>query len=629
MSILIVAPFLDLARTAHICAATIPYPIHIIQGDLEAGLAAAEAEIRRDDVELVISRGGTAQLLEKHLSVPVFEIAVTSFDLLRAIYPHVRRKKKIAVIGYENVIRWAKSIAQILSIDLGYYLLDDQNNTGEVIAQARQWGAQVIAGDAVAVHTARLLGMESELINSGPEAITDSLQSAIDFLGRMQTEIIRGKRLSMIMEHASQGIIYLDGERRIELINSRALEIFQRPLEQLIGKVVDETIFPAEFVIAVNERRRHQLISVANKNYMVEVSDIASDKTTVATLVFLQSSGRIKDMEDELVRQLTQRGLIAKHSFSDMIDQNPRILRIIEMARRYSATNSTILLMGETGVGKEMFAQSIHNASKRKEGPFVPVNCAVLPENLLESELFGYAEGAFTGAKKGGKAGLFEIAHRGTIFLDEINDMSASVQARLLRVLQEKQVMRIGDDRVHTIDVRFIAACNRDLEEEVACGRFRKDLYYRLRVLDITIPPLRERREDILPLFNSFIDAFAVKHGFSRRQIPDTLVKAIERAPWPGNIRQLRNYAEKIGVLLSMSIDITDMKEELIAELVDDSELYTAEEPSPYSVELKDIKGSVITECWQQNDHNISKTARILNIDRATVRKYVRNAPQE
>ena len=147
MSILIVAPFLDLARTAHICAATIPYPIHIIQGDLEAGLAAAEAEIRRDDVELVISRGGTAQLLEKHLSVPVFEIAVTSFDLLRAIYPHVRRKKKIAVIGYENVIRWAKSIAQILSIDLGYHLLDDQKTPGGDCTSPSV-GAQVIAGDA-------------------------------------------------------------------------------------------------------------------------------------------------------------------------------------------------------------------------------------------------------------------------------------------------------------------------------------------------------------------------------------------------------------------------------------------------------------------------------------------------
>ena len=224
---------------------------------------------------------------------------------------------------------------------------------------------------------------------------------------------------------------------------------------------------------------------MGDKDYIVEVYSLQSDIFHSSTIVFLQSTGAIRNKDVLIRKQMIHRGLTAASTFNSIFTKNTRFKKTIEKAQIYSKTISTILLLGETGAGKEIFAQSIHNASSRRDGPFVGVNCAALPDSLLESELFGYAEGAFTGARKGGKPGLFEIAHEGTIFLDEVNDMSKNVQARLLRVLQEKQVMRVGDNKIFDVDVRIIAASNKDLALEAEAGRFRIDLFYRLKVLDI------------------------------------------------------------------------------------------------------------------------------------------------
>jgi len=196
-----------------------------------------------------------------------------------------------------------------------------------------------------------------------------------------------------------------------------------------------------------------------------------------------------------------------------------------------------------------VFAQSIHNASARRYGPFVPVNCAALPETLLESELFGYVEGAFTGAAKGGKAGLFEQAHRGTIFLDEISEVTPRLQGRLLRVLQEREIMRLGDDRLIPVDVRIVAATNRDLKQMVKTGAFRADLYYRLDILRLELPPLRARPEDILPMLCSFLKNYAIRFGKPEKALSPAAQEILLRHTWPGNVRELKNIAERLTVM--------------------------------------------------------------------------------
>ena len=230
-------------------------------------------------------------------------------------------------------------------------------------------------------------------------------------------------------------------------------------------------------------------------------------------LIFIKNVDRIMEEESRIRRDLVEKGLTAKYSFRDILGHSAAIRDNIRMAERYSKVNSNVLIIGETGTGKELFAHSIHQMSKRSRQPFVALNCAALPESLLESELFGYEAGAFSGAVKGGKMGLFELAHKGTIFLDEIGEIPIALQAKLLRVLQEKEIRRIGSTSVHPIDVRVISATNINIEEKIREGQFRSDLYYRLNLLDIYIPPLRERKEDIQELVDAYLARFACEIG--------------------------------------------------------------------------------------------------------------------
>lgn len=229
-----------------------------------------------------------------------------------------------------------------------------------------------------------------------------------------------------------------------------------------------------------------------------------------------------------------------------MIVKEQNMEQLVEKAKLFARTDSTVLIYGETGTGKEVLAQSIHNHSHRKSEPFVSLNCASLPPSLIESELFGYAEGAFTGARKQGKKGLFELANKGTIFLDEIGELTLDVQSRLLRVLQEREVMRVGDDKIIPLDVRVICATNRDLLKMASQGTFRLDLYYRINVLQLRIPALRERPKDIYELFTTYTKSFLGKAQSQNLTIDDDALCFLQSYPWPGNIRQLRNVSEAI-----------------------------------------------------------------------------------
>lgn len=275
--------------------------------------------------------------------------------------------------------------------------------------------------------------------------------------------------------------------------------------------------------------------------------------------VVLKDETEITAMERSLNKKLVEKGLFAKHSFRDIKHRSKAMEDCIQHAKAAAATEYTVLIIGESGTGKELIAQAIHNDSQRKNRPFVGVNCAAIPENLLESELFGYVGGAFTGADKNGKIGYFERANHGTIFLDEIGDVSPAMQAKLLRVIQERQIMRVGSDRVIDLDVRIIAATNKNLLEAVEKERFREDLYYRLNVLQIKMPPLRARKEDIAVLLEYFL-----KDDYDRLSKEEK--EYLKKYQWPGNIRELENcalYYKTMG-RLPETIEKTGAKESLL-----------------------------------------------------------------
>ena len=284
-----------------------------------------------------------------------------------------------------------------------------------------------------------------------------------------------------------------------------------------------------------------------------------------------QEVSYLRQLEQNLSRKLQENGLTARYTFTDVQTESPRMKRCIELAKKISHSDLTALIIGESGTGKELLAQSIHNLSSRNRFPFVAVNCAAMPENLLESELFGYEGGTFTGALKEGKTGLFEQANNGTIFLDELADMPYMLQAKLLRVLQERQIMRLGSQRVLNVNIRVIAATNKDLRQHMLAGHFRKDLYYRLNAVTLKVPPLRDRREDILLLIHRVLSQ---QDQGSLTFTPDAEAILMNYS-WPGNVRELKNVANYLAFMSPSRVTVTDLPHDLLAEKLEN---FTREE---------------------------------------------------
>ena len=288
-----------------------------------------------------------------------------------------------------------------------------------------------------------------------------------------------------------------------------------------------------------------------------------------------------------------------------------------------SMTDSNVLLFGETGTGKELAAQAIHDMSRRGNLRFISQNCSAIPENLLESELFGYVEGAFTGAAKGGKMGFFEMAHKGTIFLDEIGDISPKLQSRLLRVLQEKEIIRLGNDTVIPIDVRVISATNKNLKEAVASGEFRQDLLYRLDVLELNLPPLRKRGADISLLLNHYIEFEHERTGCRLKYLNDRALRLLENYPWPGNIREMRNFCERLCILCQKDTADTDDIYRALPDIASPTLLQTEKQPekSPTVSEefpAYDEKAEIL-KALALFRNNRSRTAEYLNMHPSTL----------
>ncbi len=624
MSILLMAPYPELYKQAREVIARNKVDVVVEQGDLGNGLTRALEVTEANNIDIVISRGGTASLLRKHLNRIVIEIPVTGYDLLRAIYPHFVAGKRIAVVGYMNIIYGVQSIAAILNADLGIFTVTQSSVMEEVIADVLKWGAEVIVGDAVSTALGKGKGVTVELIKSGEEAIENAIQNAIQVHDQIIEKIATLKRMNSIFEHSQNGIIYIDSAGEIKQLNEGALVCLKISADQLLHKKVGESCLPDAIKRILGRKggaNDGAVVKLGAETVYVKTIGIDVGKRNEETIVFIHDTGKIQKLEAQIRKELSEKGLQAHYSFETMITGDPINKVTINKAKQYSLTDSTVLLLGETGTGKEFFAQSIHNHSARKNGPFVAVNCAALPDTLLESELFGYIEGAFTGANKGGRKGLFELAHLGTIFLDEINEMNTNLQARFLRVLQEKEIMRIGDNKVISIDVRVIAATNKDLYREVQNGRFRSDLYYRIKVLDIEILPLRKRPLDIYPLFQNFIHYYAEKHGYSMPAHTEQFVESLARYSWPGNIRELKNFSEKFVILSSGGSLPKGLIEELLANEREERIDAPGELQASANMPLEEKELEYIRAVMLDANYNISHASRILGISRGTLRR--------
>ncbi len=367
----------------------------------------------------------------------------------------------------------------------------------------------------------------------------DLLAGNLNYINTITKLTIQGEEIKKIIDGLENGIVCTDNKGRIKFVNSRVEDYFEKNRTNLINKYIYDVIpnvnlnqksqFPVEKKITINKKRKSFLIKkipvIINNEKVSDIIEIHKTTNMVKTAY--------KIIEGE--KNIT---------FEDIIGNSKKMLAVKEMANKIAVSNSTVLIQGESGTGKELFARAIHNASNRNNYPFIAINCATIPDNLLESELFGYEGGSFTGAKKEGQMGKLELAQGGTLFLDEIGDMPLHLQPKLLRVLQEGTFRRIGGKELITVNFRLITATNKNLEQKIIDGEFREDLYYRLNVIPIQIPPLRDRKEDI-PLLSQYqLARYCLKLGSEKKFFSEEVEEVFKEYNWPGNVRELENVVE-------------------------------------------------------------------------------------
>lgn len=454
----------------------------------------------------------------------------------------------------------------------------------------------MVVASAAAIENQLELERTTEQLYSVVQAMSDGL-IAIDNDG--------------IITHMNHVAGRIFGLKPMACIGQRADEIFRDslPLLQVI-KTAREGFSDRELAVTLNNRRVH--VTLTSR-------PICSQQGRVFGIVL--TCTEMKSVQRLVTRMV---GAQARFTFSDLIGEDPTFLERIDISRRVARSDSTVLLVGESGTGKELFAQSIHNASPRRDGPFVAVNSAALPRDLVESELFGYEEGAFTGARRGGRPGKFELASGGTLFLDEIGDIPLETQSSLLRVLQDKQVVRIGGHTPIPVQIRVIAATNKDILRLVEEGHFRLDLYYRLSVVNVAIPPLRDRGEDVLILAKHFLQRFAGQRGVDSIEMTPEVETALMEYSWPGNVRELENVIEQANHLLEGSTlelrhlpsRISGPSEQKAVGSLFPVNMYS---PDGHIRRLEEVERNAILNALALSEGNVSSAAKRLGVGRTTL----------
>lgn len=635
-----IAPYEELANLFSEVCLEFDREITIKIGDLEEGINQAK-ELATQGVDVIISRGGTAIAIEKEIpDIPVVRIQISGFDIIRAIHKIKSTTNKIAIIGFHPFTYGIEGLGRIFdkkikSLTLEEEWYEEDSYIKQKIEELKIENFNCVIGDNVSVEFAKKLGMDGILIESGKEAIMQSILEAERIAKIKRIELEKTKRFKSIIDFAYEGIITIDQNGIIDNFNPKAEKIFNKKAYNVIGENINK-FFPEENILEIfrtNQNVEGKILTVGNTRIVTNIIPINIDKEVVRHVITFQETSQIQKVEQKIRKTFYLKGNVADSNFDDIIGQSDIIKSLKEEAKKFAEVDSPILIYGETGTGKELFAQSIHNHSKRKEQPFVAFNCAALPDNILESELFGYVEGAFTGARRGGKMGLFEQAHDGTIFLDEIGEISQNTQVRLLRVLQEQKIRRLGDDRIIPVNVRIITSTNKNLNKLVNENKFREDLYYRINVLNLVLPNLNQRKPDIPLLANFFMNKYKCKFQKNIEGVSEDGMKLLQSYEWPGNIRQLENIIERLIIStdeklihaniiqrLLFSIDNVD-KQNLTINMK--NAMIDIENKTPINIpvdeSLEDIEKYIIQRMIKKEKGNKTLVAKRLGIGRSTL----------
>jgi len=600
--------------------------IEMVDGTFAGALALAKDRVDRGLVDAFVSAGSNASILRAGLQAPVATIQLSGFDLLQALIEARKIANRVGIVMYGQTIPELDAVKDLLKIEINQYAYRTPDDARQRFEQLRRDGFKVIVGSSLVVELAEEVGLHGLLAYS-LASIRRGIEDAIELARVARLEGSRYEQLNGVLHNLQEAVLAVNRDHRIIAVNPPMQALLVRPDAQLVGQMLD-LIDPALSLRATLDSglvQRDAVERYAQRDWVVHRTPIREHGEIVGAAITLYDAQDIQAAETRLrVRQRRHQGT-ARHTFAELIGTSPAFERAVQNARRFAATGLTVLLVGESGSGKELFAQAIHNASSRAEQAFIAVNCASFPETLLESELFGYDEGAFTGARRGGKRGLFEAAHGGTLFLDEIGDMPMPLQSRLLRVLQEREVTRLGASVAIPVDVRIIVASHQPLADMVRQSRFRQDLYYRISTLRLSLPSLRERRDDIevlaLALLRRSLRRLGAKIDATQALLP--VLPTLMAYGWPGNVRELENICERMAVMFAQypganAINYTELRHEC-------PELFEQAGAAIATLDTEAAPGERLAQALRLSRGNRQRAAELLGVSRSTLWRWMRD----
>ncbi len=601
------------------------------------GLITKETVIPKelDDVDVFLSSGINAALLKTIVKKPVVTMDTRIPDIMSALEESLQYDKHPLIVPYNERYDCIDLLNRINPSNekLEQRVFHSHAELWDIIEDFKKRGGKAIVGTALGCDYAEQLGLKGFFVRP-KNALLDYTNIAVDAAIAIKKERLKNAELYTIIDYFDRGLI-LSNNDNIHVCNSEAVKIFSYLNKPIVNESLSSLLNEIEFISQTIDIEKIKsptlniLCKINKKKYVVDFIPI--DSSNDSLMVNFRSLESVEGDHELLQDELANKGFMAKHSFKDMSAYSPKFIRAIDIAKKYSQTSESIVILGETGVGKEVMASSIHNNSKRSRYPFIAVNCSAMNETLLESELFGYEDGAFTGARKGGKKGIFELADKGTIFLDEIGEINESIQVKLLRAIQEKEIMRVGGTKIISFDARIICATNKNLWELVKNHKFREDLYYRLNVLELTIPPLRERREDIFPLFLNFMSRETPNVITAIRSLKAEISSILESYDWPGNIRELENYAKTLSATLEPNANrekFLSLMEEFIDKklnnTIDVDKYQLVDSHSKSFLSKAEIEKQRIRSALVETGGNRTRASELLGMSRATLWKKIK-----
>ncbi len=518
--------------------------------------------------EVFFAYGATRRKINQTIHQPVVDVSRTYLDLVTALIKAQKHSNHIGLSSFEKPTDGIDILENLLDIKIHQLIFTNIAELVRGVEALADDGIRVIVGGGVSRRTMEAkggIGITNAPRKSSVELAFEDARMIADV---RRKEAANGERLRTILEMIDEGVVSVDNYGRLDNYNDRAEQILGIKMKQDIGQPssrIGQKINLID-VITTGKPEIDIFKKIGNNKIFVSSLPIKIDGDTRGAVAILKDANNIQYMSRKLKESSYLKGFTARHTFADIKHKSWKMKQLLAKSTRYADTDATILIRGETGTGKELLAQSIHNLNHPRNQPFVAINCTAISENLLESELFGHEEGAFTGAKKGGRAGLFEMANKGTIFLDEIADISSGMQARLLRVIETKEVMRVGGDRYLPINLHIISSTYKDLFKEVQDGRFRADLFYRLAVLKLHIPPLRDRVEDIPIIIEASLKKLC-NSGYM--PFSKDMVEQLKHHQWQGNVRELTSFVESYLTLLNGSPADKQLFADLFQELME------------------------------------------------------------